>query len=533
MRLRRTPSPRTRPRGLLPAAVAAALLAALGLTALATTPAAHAQQPTASAPAATAVSTNVQFFYYPWYGSPTVAGSYRHWQQGGHTPPEDIGSNYYPVDGAYDSGDLNGAVAQQMAWIQQAGVGVIVYSWWGQGSYEDSLAAGVLSEAAKYGIKVAWHIEPYTGRTAASVVSDINYIDSTYGSSPAFFRDPTHGNKAPFYIFDSLDITDWSALDQVTGSNIVLAQTTDTSKVAHFNGMYTYDAIAANTAGGWSGVGAYCAAHGMVWAPSVGPGYIDDRAVPGNTTPTLDRANGATYDHEWTNAVTPSIGGSPNWVSITSFNEWHEGSQVEPASSTPPPGFGYLTYQGAYGTSGTASQTAYLDRTRYWVSQFDHSVPPTSTTTPPPTTTTTTTPPPPNTKLARGKAISASAQTQGYAPANADDGDTGTYWESADNAFPQWLQVDLGATTSVSRIVLTLPPATAWATRTQTLSVSGSTNGSTFTTVVGSAGYTFDPATGNTVTISLPATSARYLRLTFTANSGWPAGQASEFEVFA
>jgi glycoprotein endo-alpha-1,2-mannosidase len=464
-----------------------------------------------------AVSTDVQFFYYPWYGSPTVAGGYRHWQQGGHTPPADIGSNYYPVNGAYDSGDLAGAVDKQLAWIQRSGVGVIVYSWWGQGSYEDGLAAGVLGEAARYGIKVAWHIEPYTGRTAASVVSDVNYIDSRYGSSPAFFRDPQHGNKPAFYVFDSLNITDWTALDQVTPGNIVLAQTTDTSKVAHFNGMYTYDAIAAYTAGGWAGVGAYCQAHGMVWAPSVGPGYIDDRAVPGNTTPTLDRDNGATYDHEWTNAITPSTGGSPNWVSITSFNEWHEGSQVEPASSNPPAGFSYLTYQGAYGTSGTASQTAYLDRTHYWVSQFDHSV---------------TAPPPPE-NLARGGTVTASGSVQGFVPGNAVDGNTGSYWESTNNAFPQWVQVDLGSAVGVSRIVLTLPPSSAWGTRTQTLSVLGSTNGTAFTTLVGSAGYTFDPNTGNTVTIAVPATSTRYVRLNVTANTGWPAGQVSEFEVFA
>lgn len=39
-------------------------------------------------------------------------------------------------------------------------------------------------------------------------------------------------------------------------------------------------------------------------------------------------------------------------------------------------------------------------------------------------------------------------------------------------------------------------------TRTQTLSILGSTDGSTFSTIVGSAGYTFDPSTGNTVTIT-------------------------------
>ena len=61
----------------------------------------------------------------------------------------------------------------------------------------------------------------------------------------------------------------------------------------------------------------------------------------------------------------------------------------------------------------------------------------------------------------------------------------------------------------------------------------GSTNGTTFSQIVGSAGYTFNPSTGNTVTISLPSgTSTRYVQLSFTANTGWSAAQLSEFEVF-
>jgi hypothetical protein len=99
-------------------------------------------------------------------------------------------------------------------------------------------------------------------------------------------------------------IGDWSALDQVNATNIVLALTTDVSKVAHFGGMYTYDGIAGATGSSWQNVDAYCHAHGLVWSPSVAPGYFDDRAVPGNTTPILDRANGDTYNKEWTNAIT-------------------------------------------------------------------------------------------------------------------------------------------------------------------------------------------------------------------------------------
>ncbi|MEV0481933.1 discoidin domain-containing protein [Streptomyces sp. NPDC050508] len=147
--------------------------------------------------------------------------------------------------------------------------------------------------------------------------------------------------------------------------------------------------------------------------------------------------------------------------------------------------------------------------------------------------TVTTDPPSSTTNLALHRPTSESSHTQTYASGNATDGDTTTYWESANNAFPQWVQVDLGATTGVRRIVLKLPPATAWATRTQTLSVQGSTDGGTFTQLLASAGYTFDPATGNTATLTLPSTATtRYVRLNITANNGWPAGQVSEFQVF-
>ena len=48
-----------------------------------------------------------------------------------------------------------------------------------------------------------------------------------------------------------------------------------------------------------------------------------------------------------------------------------------------------------------------------------------------------------------------------------------SYWESTNNVFPQWIQVDLGASTSIGKVTLQVPPATAWATRTETLSLSG------------------------------------------------------------
>ncbi|MEV0618158.1 discoidin domain-containing protein, partial [Nonomuraea sp. NPDC050404] len=128
--------------------------------------------------------------------------------------------------------------------------------------------------------------------------------------------------------------------------------------------------------------------------------------------------------------------------------------------------------------------------------------------------------------LAAGKAATAGSFTDVYRAANVTDGNQATYWESANNAFPQWIQVDLGVSASVTRLVLKLP--TGWPSRTQTLTVQASANGSTFTTLAASAARTFNPA----ATITFPATTTRYLRLHITANSQWPAGQLSEFEVW-
>jgi F5/8 type C domain/Pectate lyase superfamily protein/Abnormal spindle-like microcephaly-assoc'd, ASPM-SPD-2-Hydin len=140
---------------------------------------------------------------------------------------------------------------------------------------------------------------------------------------------------------------------------------------------------------------------------------------------------------------------------------------------------------------------------------------------------------PPNVNLALNRPITETSHADVYGAPNAVDGNANTYWESANNAFPQSLTVDLGSAQSVSRVVLKLPPAAAWQTRTQTVAVLGSTTGSSYTTLSGAAGRTFNPATGNSVTITFPATSQRYLRLTFTGNTGWPAGQISESEVYA
>ncbi|MCG0069181.1 discoidin domain-containing protein [Streptomyces tricolor] len=141
--------------------------------------------------------------------------------------------------------------------------------------------------------------------------------------------------------------------------------------------------------------------------------------------------------------------------------------------------------------------------------------------------------PDPNRNLAKGRPATATGSQDVYTPGKAVDGDAGTYWESANHAFPQSWTVDLGSAYAVRRLVLKLPPSAAWGARTQTVTVLGSTDGSGYSTVVGAQGYRFDPATGNTATVSLPGgTNLRYLRLSVSANTGWPAGQFSEVEAY-
>jgi hypothetical protein len=258
-----------------------------------------------------------------------------------------------------------------------------------------------------------------------------------------------------------------------------------------------------------------CTANGIDYQPCVLPGDVSGR----------QRAHGDFMWRQFYNMVRAGAQG----IYISMFDEYGEGNQIaktaENASMTPA-GSGLLSLD----EDGTAcSSDYYLRLTADGGRMLKGQIALTSVRPTPPVLSTGGG----TTDLARSHPTTESSHTQNYGAANAVDANPDTYWESANNAFPQWLQVDLGVTTTVTRIVLALPPSAAWGARTQTLSISGSTNGSTFASLVSSASYTFDPARGNSVTITVPHTSQRFLRLTFTSNSSWPAGQLSQFQIYA
>ena len=112
----------------------------------------------------------------------------------------------------------------------------------------------------------------------------------------------------------------------------------------------------------WKTADSFAAAHGLLFAPSVGPGYVDTRVRPWNVQATKARTGNGYYDNEWKSAIAANA----RWIGITSFNEWHEGTQIEPASQGKRDGvqgFSYEEYKDG--------PDMYLDATRKWVQKFD------------------------------------------------------------------------------------------------------------------------------------------------------------------
>lgn len=134
--------------------------------------------------------------------------------------------------------------------------------------------------------------------------------------------------------------------------------------------------------------------------------------------------------------------------------------------------------------------------------------------------------------LALGKSISSNGHIYDFVAPSAVDGEVLSYFEGPANNYPNLVTLDLGQVTSVHSLVLKLNPKRIWQARTQTLEVLASDDGKTFTTVVPSAAYDFDPEENkNTVTIPW-AGSAQFLQLKITANTEATAGQLAEWEVY-
>jgi hypothetical protein len=132
-----------------------------------------------------------------------------------------------------------------------------------------------------------------------------------------------------------------------------------------------------------------------------------------------------------------------------------------------------------------------------------------------------TTPPPTATLLSQGHpATASSSENTSFTAPNAVDGNTGTRWSSA-FSDPQWVQVDLGATHTISQVVLNWEAAYGTAYQIQT-----SNDGSTWTNI-----YSTTTGTGGVQTLNVTG-SGRYVRVNGTARATQYGYSLWEFGVY-
>lgn len=314
----------------------------------------------------TNISYDVHTFYYPWYGIPSHDGRYIHWNhktikhwqpdiaarfpEVTHLPPHDIGASFFPQLGCYSSKDET-AIRTHSKQISSAGIGVLVVSWFFPSEHDDNgesldkLFPLLLKITGEKHLKIAFHLEPYQGRSVTTIKRDLEYISNTYGTHPALYRI----NKLPvYYVYDSYQIVpeEWAKLFVCDGNTACIRNTNldgvffglaveeghlEHLKRGGFDGIYTYFAVDGfsygSTMQNWARISQFAAGSKLLLSISVGPGYDDEAVRPWNGANTRSRNYGDYYDDEWKVA----LAAKPSFISITSFNEWHEGTQIEPA----------------------------------------------------------------------------------------------------------------------------------------------------------------------------------------------------------
>ncbi len=304
----------------------------------------------------TRVNDSIHAFYYTWFGNPEFDGSYSHWNHkivphgpdprwidaGAYSGIEDIGANYYPELGTYSSNDPT-LIRKHMEMMQTAGIGVVVISWWGANDYARNSLPVYFDLASEYGLKIAFHIEPIF-QTTAQFKSLLTLIVDQFGQHPAYYQ---YQGKPIYYVYDSYKVPaqDWKKIldpDEATSirntqldGHFIGIWTLRTSRDfflnSGFDGIYTYYAsekyMWASNPNNWPEIAEFAKDNNLLFSPSVGPGYIDTRIRPWNVGVTIERDQGAYYEQMFEAAREVN----PTFISITSFNEWHEGTQIEPA----------------------------------------------------------------------------------------------------------------------------------------------------------------------------------------------------------
>lgn len=249
------------------------------------------------------------------------------------------------------------AITRQVEQAQGAGIDAFVLNWWGTGNQTEKNLKTLLDVASQKGFRVAVDFDinsPFMGGTA-SYADNLRHLHNNHMAHAAYLR--YQGRPVVFfYNVSRLSVDTWRNLRNQADPErkaLWIAEGIDLKYLSVFDGHHLYSITwpnripPANTLPKWGKrLRQYNREHGTakLWVATVMPGYDDRKARPGSGF-ARSRDGGDYYRQSWQAA----IDSKPQWVIINSFNEWPEGSYIEPSQ--------------AYGGF-------YLDLTREWATRF-------------------------------------------------------------------------------------------------------------------------------------------------------------------
>jgi glycoprotein endo-alpha-1,2-mannosidase len=293
---------------------------------------------------AAGIAPEVLAFYYGWYGNPLISGTWRHWKNVDPVSKRIENTTDGPAYGAYDSHD-EAVVNLQAETAHAAGITGFIASWWGRDSFEDLGMPPLLAAAGKHNLSVSAYYEKITGNDAASrmaaAISDLDYLLARYGTDEAWLR---AGGKPVLFVYGralhELLPAEWQeVIAQVRRDNpggaVLIAGSLDPKFVSVFDGGSTYNITNQTQRKSPAEIRAWAhiafpkriaaAGPGKISTVTIIPGYDDRNTGRPPPRPVTDRWGGETYRVLWQEA----IAAAPDYVLITSWNEWHEGSELE------------------------------------------------------------------------------------------------------------------------------------------------------------------------------------------------------------